>query len=360
MKKPFIAIYTETANPNSGPDAVSAVSAVSASTAALLVIFANRDAQALEDVAGTRENLESQGEGVVVREFDLLADIPDIWDLRKEAGEIKAREAEKAAGLNLVAQNGQSAIGQDAVIAIHQCLKLLAGCCDGARTLDGAGFNKLDTEFGRSLAQSPLLSQKQAEHGRKLVRKYHRQLPADLLKLALDPHDSPDAPDSHECVRTPAELINHKYCKLVRPGVYEPKSGQEVAGNGCEEPYGDTYQVGVRPGPKKLAQFIEVLKLAGTPALYAQEDKGGAAMVHVKLFSTAGSWTWYITEFSAVAPDGVKNLAFGLVDGHEAELGYIDLEELANVRAGAGIEIDMHFQPQTLQAVREAKAACRN
>ena len=79
MKKPFIAIYTEIANPNSGPDAISAVSA---STAALLVIFANRDAQALEDVAGTRENLESQGEGVVVREFDLLADIPDIWDLR--------------------------------------------------------------------------------------------------------------------------------------------------------------------------------------------------------------------------------------------------------------------------------------
>jgi hypothetical protein len=48
------------------------------------------------------------------------------------------------------------------------------------------------------------------------------------------------------------------------------------------------------------------------------------------------------------------------VDGHEAELGYIDLEELANVRAGAGIEIDMHFKPQTLKAVREGKAACRN
>jgi hypothetical protein len=91
--------------------------------------------------------------------------------------------------------------------------------------------------------------------------------------------------------------------------------------------------------------------------LYAQEDKGGEAMVYVKLFSTAGSWTWYITEFSEVAPDGAKNLAFGLVDGHAAELGYIDLEELANVNVGAGIEIDMHFKPQTLQACREAMAA---
>jgi len=348
MKKPFIAIYTETANPNSGPDAVSAV------PAALLVVFANRDAQTLEDVAGTRENLEAQGEGVVVREFDLLADIPDVWNDSRAA-----RPARLGTGEN------PAAFPPAQISAIYDCLKLLAGCCDGSRTLDGAGFNKLDVEFGRSLAHSGDLSQKQAAHGLKLVRKYHRQLPGDLLKLATgdNPQDavtispSPRLAESskpngeRDGMRCPAELVNLKY---------QNRSGQEVAGNGCEEPYGDTYQVGVRPGPKKLAQFIEVLKLAGTPALYAQEDKGGAAMVHVKLFSTSGSWTWYITEFSAVAPDGVKNLAFGLVDGHEAELGYIDLEELANVRAGAGIEIDMHFKPQTLKAVREGKAACRN
>jgi len=41
------------------------------------------------------------------------------------------------------------------------------------------------TEFGYSLAHSRALSQKQAEHGRKLVRKYHRQLPADRLQRAL-------------------------------------------------------------------------------------------------------------------------------------------------------------------------------
>ena len=317
MTKPYIAIFTEK----------------SESEAALLVIFANRDAQTLEDVAGTRENLETQGEGPHVREFDRLTDIPDIWDLRREAEEAKAREAAQAAAI-------AAQISADSIAAIHQCLQMLAGCCDGARTLDGAGFNKLDTEFGRSLAQSNHLSQKQAEHGRKLIAKYHRQLPADLLAVAMGKNSAePDA-------LSPAELINRQY---------QNQSGQDAAQNGCAEPYGDTYQVSVRPGPKKLAQFIEVLKLTGTPALYAQEDKSAAeAMVYVKLFSTSGSWTWYITEFSEVAPDGAKNLAFGLVDGHEAELGYIDLEELANVNVGAGIEIDMHFLPQSLQACRAA------
>jgi hypothetical protein len=316
MTKPYIAIFTEQ----------------NTTEAALLVIFANRDAQALEDVAATRENLESQGEGPQVREFDRLADIPDIWDLRREAEEAKAREAAQSAAI-------AAQIPAESIAAIHQCLKMLAGCCDGARTLDGAGFNKLDTEFGRSLAESSHLSQKQAEYGRKLIGKYHRQLPDDLLVVAMGKNSA--EPD----VLSPAELINRKY---------QNQSGQDAAGNGCLEPYGDTYQVGVRPGPRKLAQFVEVLKLAGTSALSAQEDKGGEAMVYVKLFSTAGSWTWYITEFSEAVPDGAKNLAFGLVDGHEAELGYIDLEELANVDVGAGVEIDMHFKPQTLQACREA------
>ena len=42
--------------------------------------------------------------------------------------------------------------------------------------------------------------------------------------------------------------------------------------------------------------------------------------VHVERFDPCGSWTWYLTEFSPVVPDGVPHLGFGLVDGHEAEL----------------------------------------
>ncbi len=72
------------------------------------------------------------------------------------------------------------------VEAIHNGLRMLAAFCDGAREVDGAGFNKLDTDFGKSLAGAQSLSPKQARAGRKLVRKYRRQLPDDLVAVAVD------------------------------------------------------------------------------------------------------------------------------------------------------------------------------
>ena len=407
MKKPFIAIFTET--PNSGHDAV---------TAALLVVFANRDAQTLDDVEDTKVNLETQGEGVHVREFDFLREVPDIWDLQAEAAAIEAAaqraEADRIADTRITIQ-----IPPETIAAIHRCLRILAGTCDGARRIDGAGFNKMDAEFGHSLADANALSPKQAVHGQKLIRKYHRQLPADLLQAALGSAEVPVIPQPSEkdasepsgecCLPTPApydaaetaarklwteqgvpqakqdEIIADIAAK-AKPGAmvgpfqipsdppaepndvvctpamlvnrkYRGKSGDEVAGNGCEEWYGDTYQNGVKPGPRKLAQFREVLELTSTPKLYAQEGKGEEALVHVKLFDPTGSWTWFITEF-----DPAENTAFGLVNGHEAEIGYIDLNELATVsgRMGIGIEIDMHFKPQTIAACRAALDARAN
>jgi SWI/SNF-related matrix-associated actin-dependent regulator of chromatin subfamily A-like protein 1 len=71
----------------------------------------------------------------------------------------------------------------EVVAAVHAGLKVIAGNCDGAQALDGAGFNKLDSSFGKSLATSPFLSPGQAEHGQRLCIKYGRQLPADLLAI---------------------------------------------------------------------------------------------------------------------------------------------------------------------------------
>lgn len=109
-------------------------------------------------------------------------------------------------------------------------------------------------------------------------------------------------------------------------------------------PHGHTYQNGIRPGPRKLAQFRAVLAMRETPAIYANDGKGMNAIATVKLFDPCGSWTWYLTEWDGTAD------AFGLVDGHEPELGYVSLEELANVRGafGIGIEIDMHWTPRPL------------
>lgn len=61
----------------------------------------------------------------------------------------------------------------------------LAGVCNGASTWDGAGFSKLDTAFGHSLAtraaQGRAWTKKQALGALKLIQKYRRQLGGEAV-----------------------------------------------------------------------------------------------------------------------------------------------------------------------------------
>ena len=88
------------------------------------------------------------------------------------------------------------------------------------------------------------------------------------------------------------------------------------------------------------------------PPLYSQDGKGDEAIVYVKFFAPWNGWTWYATEF-----DG-EDTFFGYVVGHEAELGYFSLAELASVtgRFRLKIERDMYFTPQTLARVKATVA----
>ena len=83
------------------------------------------------------------------------------------------------------------------------------------------------------------------------------------------------------------------------------------------------------------------------PPLYSQEKLGDQAIAHVKFFTPDSSWTWYATEF-----DG-EDTFFGLVDGHEKELGYFRLSELESVRGpmGLAIERDKFWKPKTLAEI---------
>ncbi|KKL93186.1 hypothetical protein LCGC14_1877210, partial [marine sediment metagenome] len=71
-------------------------------------------------------------------------------------------------------------------------------------------------------------------------------------------------------------------------------------------------------------------------------------IVQVKFFTPWTNWTWYAIEF-----DGEDEF-FGLVQGHEVELGYFSLKELESVRGpfGLNIERDRHFEPTPLSKVR--------
>jgi hypothetical protein len=67
--------------------------------------------------------------------------------------------------------------------AAHIAIRLLAGYCDGARELDGMGFNKLDADIGKKLGLLQQLTPKQGVLAMKIARKYKRQIPEDIYEL---------------------------------------------------------------------------------------------------------------------------------------------------------------------------------
>ena len=86
------------------------------------------------------------------------------------------------------------------------------------------------------------------------------------------------------------------------------------------------------------------------PPLRGQDGRGGKAIAWVKFFTPDSSWTWLATEGS---PEGDDFLFFGLVDGHEKELGYFSLAELQRVRGPLGlpVERDLYWRPKTLAEI---------
>jgi len=82
--------------------------------------------------------------------------------------------------------------------------------------------------------------------------------------------------------------------------------------------------------------------------LYSTENSNGEAMVQVKFFDIAGSWTWYAWE--AEKQENGDWLFFGLVDGFEKEMGYFTMSELQSVKWGSAprIERDMYWTPITV------------
>lgn len=83
------------------------------------------------------------------------------------------------------------------------------------------------------------------------------------------------------------------------------------------------------------------------PKLYDTENTASPT-VWVKLFTPDSSWTWYVIEF-----DG-DDICFGYVVGHEAELGYFLLSDIACARGGLGlpVERDLFFDPKPLEEVK--------
>lgn len=88
--------------------------------------------------------------------------------------------------------------------------------------------------------------------------------------------------------------------------------------------------------------------LKALPPLFSGESNPNTRAI-VKFFTPDANWTWYASEF-----DG-KDTFFGLVIGHEPELGYFSLAELQEIRGAMGlpIERDRWFSPKPLKELME-------
>ncbi len=79
------------------------------------------------------------------------------------------------------------------------------------------------------------------------------------------------------------------------------------------------------------------------PKLYSQEHEKNPKII-VKFFHPLSSYTWYVTEGERQEDREGDMLFFGLVDGHEKELGYFTLKQLEEISVrGLGVERDKWF-----------------
>lgn len=101
-----------------------------------------------------------------------------------------------------------------------------------------------------------------------------------------------------------------------------------------------------------------IVKSDNLPPLYSQENNPDP-MVRTRLFALGSGATWYLTEYSEVAPDGTERLGFGLCDLYgdgDAELGYVSIAELENLNFMGipRVERDRYWTPKPLSVVQSS------
>ena len=75
------------------------------------------------------------------------------------------------------------------------------------------------------------------------------------------------------------------------------------------------------------------------PKLYATDKTPLAEkIIIVKFFCPWSNWTWYV--FEGQETENGDYEFFGMVEGHEKELGYFTLGELESIRGPFGLKIE--------------------
>ena len=87
---------------------------------------------------------------------------------------------------------------------------------------------------------------------------------------------------------------------------------------------------------------------------HLEQDGTKTFKAEVKLFNPCGIGTWYLSELN---PD--TNVAFGLCELHEKELGYVSIDELKEIELPffLKIERDLYYQPTHFSDLMQSRGA---
>lgn len=87
---------------------------------------------------------------------------------------------------------------------------------------------------------------------------------------------------------------------------------------------------------------------------HQEQDGTKTFKAEVKLFNPCGIGTWYLSELN---PD--TNVAFGLCELHEKELGYVSIDELKEIELPffLKIERDLYYQPTHFSDLMQSRGA---
>ena len=85
---------------------------------------------------------------------------------------------------------------------------------------------------------------------------------------------------------------------------------------------------------------------------HLEQDGTKTFKAEVKLFNPCGVGTWYLSELN---PD--TNVAFGLCELHEKELGYVFIDELKEIELPffLKIERDLYYQPTHFSELMQSR-----
>lgn len=111
---------------------------------------------------------------------DQISNNLDIQELVNSFKDEEEKKIEAELGLS----EGPKYVENEKAEPVLKALQIIASSdADHATAENGIGFNKLDTSIGHSFAEKTHLTMKQYEIAKKILKKYHKQIPEELMEV---------------------------------------------------------------------------------------------------------------------------------------------------------------------------------